>query len=130
MNPLFSGMRMPVSPMQRIGQAIKDVQMLQRNPEKMGQYLADHGVIGKDQINEISKKIFLDKDFSEIYSDYSYTNNERLTTYLTDNFEECRSKLIRGVGFIPGENEMELDETIYVGNYNDQFYVDSVILLK
>ena len=78
-----------------------------------------------DEINEISKKIFLDEDFSEIYSDYSYTNNERLTTYLTDNFEECRSKLIRGVGFIPGENEMELDETIYVGNYNDLFYVDS-----
>jgi len=55
MNPLFSGMRMPVNPMQKIGQAIRDVQMLQRNPEKMGQYLADHGVIGRDQVDEISR---------------------------------------------------------------------------
>lgn len=39
--------------MQRINQVMNDVRMLQQNPSMLGKYLADHGVINQDQLNEI-----------------------------------------------------------------------------
>ena len=54
MNPLFRNPQM-LNPMQRIGQVINDVRMLQQNPNQMAKYLSDHGVINKDQCAEISK---------------------------------------------------------------------------
>lgn len=41
--------------MQRIGQVINDVRMLQQNPNQMAQYLSDHGVISKEQFADVSK---------------------------------------------------------------------------
>lgn len=54
MNPLFGGNVPKLNPMQRIGQIINDVRMLQQNPNNMAQYLADHGMINKDQVSEIN----------------------------------------------------------------------------
>ena len=55
MNPLF-GKNVPMlNPMQRIGQVINDVKMLQQNPGQLGKYLADHGVINQEQSAEVGK---------------------------------------------------------------------------
>ncbi len=58
-SPLFTQM----SPIQRMHQVIKDVQMLQKNPNQLGQYLSDHGVGNKDQLAEINK---MNGDFSQV----------------------------------------------------------------
>jgi hypothetical protein len=39
--------------MNRIGQVINDVRMLQQNPSMLGKYLADRGVITQEQFKEI-----------------------------------------------------------------------------
>lgn len=54
MNPLF---RNPVrlNPMQRIGQVVNDVRMLQQNPSQLSQYLSDHGMISKEQMSQIGQ---------------------------------------------------------------------------
>lgn len=38
---------------QRMGQVMRDVQMLQQNPGQIGDYLAKHGLISQDQMSEI-----------------------------------------------------------------------------
>lgn len=50
MNPLFRSPQ-TLNPIQRIGQVVNDVRMLQQNPNQMAQYLSDHGMISKDQVN-------------------------------------------------------------------------------
>ena len=54
MNPLFK-MPQSLNPFQRIGQVINDVKMLQQNPNQIAQYLSDHGMVNKNQLDEISK---------------------------------------------------------------------------
>ena len=55
MNPLF-GNNLPkmLGPMQRMGQVMNDVRMLQQNPGQIGKYLADHGVINENQLSDIN----------------------------------------------------------------------------
>lgn len=55
MNPLFGSNIPKLNPMQRIGQVLNDVRMLQQNPSQLGKYLSDHGVINQDQFVEVSK---------------------------------------------------------------------------
>ena len=55
MNPLFSKSQMISNPMQKIGQVINDVRMLQQNPEQVAQYLSDHGKINANQMADIQK---------------------------------------------------------------------------
>lgn len=55
MNPLFGNSVPRLNPMQRIGQVVNDVRMLQQNPSQLGKYLSDHGVINQDQFAEVSK---------------------------------------------------------------------------
>lgn len=38
---------------QRMGQVMRDVQMLQANPNQIGEYLSKHGLISQDQMSEI-----------------------------------------------------------------------------
>jgi hypothetical protein len=52
MNPLFKN-PIQMNPMQRIGQVVRDVQMLQQNPTQLGQYLSDHGMLDQSQLSEI-----------------------------------------------------------------------------
>ena len=54
MNPLFRKPQM-LNPMQRMGQVMNDVRMLQQNPQNIGKYLSDHGVINQNQLAEVSK---------------------------------------------------------------------------
>ena len=54
MNPLFGKPQM-LNPMQKIGQVVNDVRMLQQNPGQLGQYMADHGMINKDQMAQMGK---------------------------------------------------------------------------
>lgn len=53
MNPLFRKPQM-LNPMQRMGQVMNDVRMLQQNPQNIGKYLSDHGMISKEQMSEVS----------------------------------------------------------------------------
>ena len=54
MNPLFGKSQTNLlNPMQRIGQVVNDVRMLQQNPNQMAKYLSDHGMINKEQMNNI-----------------------------------------------------------------------------
>lgn len=39
---------------QRMGQVMRDVQMLQQNPGQLGQYLSQHGLISQEQLSDIS----------------------------------------------------------------------------
>lgn len=55
MNPLFKNPQMPANPMQRIGQVVNDVRMLQQNPSQLGQYLSDHGMINQNQLAQIQR---------------------------------------------------------------------------
>lgn len=55
MNPLFSKSQMISNPMQKIGQVINDVRMLQQNPGQVAQYLSDHGMINANQMADIQK---------------------------------------------------------------------------
>lgn len=54
MNPLFRN-PMPVSPMQRIGQVVNDVRMLQNDPSQLGKYLSDHGMISQEQMAQMGQ---------------------------------------------------------------------------
>lgn len=55
MNPIFGN---AMSGFQRMQQVMRDVQMLRQNPSQLGQYLADHGMIGQEQIADVSKMGF------------------------------------------------------------------------
>ena len=54
MNPLFRNPQ-TMNPMQRMGQVVKDVRMLQQNPAQLGQYLSDHGMISKEQLAQMGQ---------------------------------------------------------------------------
>jgi hypothetical protein len=54
MNPLFKN-PMPINPMQRIGQVVNDVRMLQQNPAQLGKYLSDHGMISNEQLAQMGQ---------------------------------------------------------------------------
>lgn len=76
-----------------------------------------------NEINEISKKVFLEEDFFEINDRTDFVNNnEEINNYLNYNFEEYRSELIRGIGFI---SDLDKKSVVYSGVYNDIFYKDS-----
>ena len=76
-----------------------------------------------NEINNISRKVFLEEEFFSTYDKtYLSSDNEEMTYYLNGKFEEYRTELIRGMGFISNLN----DETIiYSGAFNDLFYQDS-----
>ena len=52
-NPLFKNGQIPANPMQRIGQVVRDVKMLQQNPSQIAQYLSDHGMIDASQLQNL-----------------------------------------------------------------------------
>lgn len=55
MNPIFGGHAPIMNPMHKLNQVMHDVRMLQQNPGQLGQYLSDHGMVNKSQINDINK---------------------------------------------------------------------------
>ena len=73
-----------------------------------------------NEINDVSKKVFLEEDFFTTYDQthLSY-DNEEMTSYLYGKFEEYRTDLIRGMGFIP---DLSGDTIVYSGAFNDLFY--------
>ena len=76
-----------------------------------------------NEINNISRKVFLEEEFFTTYDKtYISSDNEEMTYYLNGKFEEYRTELIRGMGFIPDLNEGTI---IYSGAFNDLFYQDS-----
>lgn len=76
-----------------------------------------------NEINDVSKKVFLEEDFFTTYDQtrLSY-DNEEMTSYLYGKFEEYRTDLIRGMGFIL---DLSGDTIVYSGAFNDMFYKDS-----
>ena len=75
-----------------------------------------------NEINDVSKKVFLEEDFFTTYDQtrLSY-DNEEMTSYLYGKFEEYRTDLIRGMGFIL---DLSGDTIVYSGAFNDMFYKD------